>query len=290
MDEKFFLHFEDLDLCRRARVAGWRVLFAPGVSIFHFQGGSETRFNVSTEKHKSMYRYQCKHNVSNIISRSLLYFTIWMHFLVYSVLNSSMVRKITRTGRNADIEMMIAFPKKATRRVADGNSDILVLGSINEYCIEVLDYARDAGWHIYRYPEDYTLNNCVHVSWIPREYLSKAPKSDLPKFNRLIINSSVELSMSLKSWLSLCQIERVAVIDSTRIYDGLSIEESLAQQVEPSNGAEDRLDMCIQLERLGVSGGQTFPILRSQGVPADLHLKEARKPVSPKECFGWLSS
>ena len=52
MDERFFLHFEDLDLCRRVRVAGWRVLFSPDISIFHLQGGSATRFNVSTEKFK----------------------------------------------------------------------------------------------------------------------------------------------------------------------------------------------------------------------------------------------
>ena len=40
MDEGYFLHFEDLDLCRRVRDAGRNVMFAPDISIFHYQGGS----------------------------------------------------------------------------------------------------------------------------------------------------------------------------------------------------------------------------------------------------------
>ena len=35
MDEAFWLYFEDCDLCRRVRRAGWRVTYHPGVTIFH---------------------------------------------------------------------------------------------------------------------------------------------------------------------------------------------------------------------------------------------------------------
>jgi GT2 family glycosyltransferase len=34
-DRDFFLYYEDVDLCRRARTAGWRVAFEPGVSAVH---------------------------------------------------------------------------------------------------------------------------------------------------------------------------------------------------------------------------------------------------------------
>ena len=40
MDESYFLHFEDFDLCKRVRDAGWKILFLPHTSIFHYQGGS----------------------------------------------------------------------------------------------------------------------------------------------------------------------------------------------------------------------------------------------------------
>jgi GT2 family glycosyltransferase len=35
LDEGFFLYYEDVDFCRRARAAGWSVLFEPGLSLAH---------------------------------------------------------------------------------------------------------------------------------------------------------------------------------------------------------------------------------------------------------------
>lgn len=35
MDTDFFLYMEDVDLCRRLRLAGWRVLAAPGITLVH---------------------------------------------------------------------------------------------------------------------------------------------------------------------------------------------------------------------------------------------------------------
>jgi GT2 family glycosyltransferase len=39
-DERFFLYFEDLDLCRALRAAGGRVAYAPRVRIRHYEGGA----------------------------------------------------------------------------------------------------------------------------------------------------------------------------------------------------------------------------------------------------------
>jgi GT2 family glycosyltransferase len=36
-DEDFFLYYEDVDLCRRARGAGWSVWYDPGVRATHFR-------------------------------------------------------------------------------------------------------------------------------------------------------------------------------------------------------------------------------------------------------------
>jgi GT2 family glycosyltransferase len=40
-DERFFLYFEDADLCLRARAAGWTVGTAPGAGVLH-EGGAST--------------------------------------------------------------------------------------------------------------------------------------------------------------------------------------------------------------------------------------------------------
>lgn len=40
MDEGYFLYFEDMDYCWRARRAGWRVVHAPLARVVHHRGGS----------------------------------------------------------------------------------------------------------------------------------------------------------------------------------------------------------------------------------------------------------
>lgn len=62
-DESFFLHAEDLDLCRRVRAAGWRVAVANQVPVTHVQGTSSRArpFRVIWHKHRSLWRYFVKH-------------------------------------------------------------------------------------------------------------------------------------------------------------------------------------------------------------------------------------
>ena len=42
MDEEFFMYFEDIDYCRRARRAGWKVLHDPSARIIHLRGGTSS--------------------------------------------------------------------------------------------------------------------------------------------------------------------------------------------------------------------------------------------------------
>lgn len=58
-DEGYFLHAEDLDLCRRVRASGQRVLVANRVAVTHVQGTSSRRrpLFVIWHKHRSLWRY-----------------------------------------------------------------------------------------------------------------------------------------------------------------------------------------------------------------------------------------
>jgi len=58
-DEGYRLHFEDLDLCRRLRHQGLRIVFAPGVRITHLKGSSSRRrpLWVAWQKHRGWRRY-----------------------------------------------------------------------------------------------------------------------------------------------------------------------------------------------------------------------------------------
>ena len=62
MDERFFMYFEDADLCRRAREAGWLVYYLPQIEIFHHSGASSrSRPRAIWDLHKSAFIYHRKH-------------------------------------------------------------------------------------------------------------------------------------------------------------------------------------------------------------------------------------
>ena len=62
MDERFFMYFEDADLCRRAREAGWLVYYLPHVEILHYSGASSGDHpRAIWDLHKSAFLYHRKH-------------------------------------------------------------------------------------------------------------------------------------------------------------------------------------------------------------------------------------
>jgi GT2 family glycosyltransferase len=58
-DDRYFLHCEDLDLCRRLRDAGCTVWLAGNVRVLHAKGGSSAHrpVFVSYHKHRGMWRW-----------------------------------------------------------------------------------------------------------------------------------------------------------------------------------------------------------------------------------------
>ncbi|MBD8872387.1 glycosyltransferase family 2 protein [Rhodanobacter sp. DHB23] len=85
-DEGYFLHCEDLDLCRRVRDAGWRVLLAGDVRVPHAKGGSSRHrpVFVSRHKHRGMWRWFRKFDPAarNPLVAATVWLGIWAHFLV----------------------------------------------------------------------------------------------------------------------------------------------------------------------------------------------------------------
>jgi N-acetylglucosaminyl-diphospho-decaprenol L-rhamnosyltransferase len=62
LDERFFMYFEDADLCRRIREAGWCVYYLPQVEVVHKSGGSTgSRPRAVWDLHKSAFLYHRKH-------------------------------------------------------------------------------------------------------------------------------------------------------------------------------------------------------------------------------------
>jgi N-acetylglucosaminyl-diphospho-decaprenol L-rhamnosyltransferase len=62
MDERFFMYFEDADLCRRAREAGWLVYYLPQIEVLHHSGASSgDRSRAIWNLHKSAFLYHRKY-------------------------------------------------------------------------------------------------------------------------------------------------------------------------------------------------------------------------------------
>ncbi|MBM3310488.1 MAG: glycosyltransferase family 2 protein, partial [Candidatus Aminicenantes bacterium] len=63
-DERFFIYFEDIDLCLRMRKAGWKLLYVPAAAVVH-KGGATTaprRRSSRLEYRRSQVAFYEKHN------------------------------------------------------------------------------------------------------------------------------------------------------------------------------------------------------------------------------------
>ena len=98
MDEKYFLHVEDLDFCLRFRRSGGRIYFCPDVLLTHEQGSSDvSAVFVEWQKVRSFRYYFRKHFTARRFDGSiaLVYFCILLRFVVIAALG------ILRPGRKS---------------------------------------------------------------------------------------------------------------------------------------------------------------------------------------------
>jgi hypothetical protein len=88
-DEAYFLHVEDLDLCRRIRESGRAVAIANAVRIVHAQGSSSRHrpLFVAAHKRRGMWHYFMKFDASarNPLMRALVWTGLWLRFAVSAI-------------------------------------------------------------------------------------------------------------------------------------------------------------------------------------------------------------
>ena len=81
-DERFFMYCEDVDLCKRAHDAGWRVVYYPEVEVSHRIGAASDQNPIAMIKqhHRSMLLYFLKYNSRSpkILLTPLVLIALWM--------------------------------------------------------------------------------------------------------------------------------------------------------------------------------------------------------------------
>ncbi len=61
MDEGFFMYFEDVDYCRRARLAGWQIAYAPEARVVHLRGGrTPEEFAQEERRRRPRFYYEAR--------------------------------------------------------------------------------------------------------------------------------------------------------------------------------------------------------------------------------------
>jgi GT2 family glycosyltransferase len=56
LDERMIIYYEDVDLCLRGRIAGWRVLYCPRSVVYHSRGGLTPISFITTQRQAVAYR------------------------------------------------------------------------------------------------------------------------------------------------------------------------------------------------------------------------------------------
>lgn len=66
LDEGFFLYYEDVDYCERARKAGYRVAYIPGAHLVHHESSTTRRGSAFYygHMHAGRWRYMLKHSMA----------------------------------------------------------------------------------------------------------------------------------------------------------------------------------------------------------------------------------
>lgn len=86
-DEKYFMYFEDLDYCRRARRAGFKVYYLPGAEIFHEHGASGRELAKADDQWR------------RLIPSSKIYHGLFKHYLINTILWTAQKMKDDKQGK-----------------------------------------------------------------------------------------------------------------------------------------------------------------------------------------------
>lgn len=87
LDERFFMYFEETDLCFRIKRAGWKIWFLPKASIIHFGGDATAHYDERRliHYHNSLVQFYSKHYVrsARYVLRGILFMRSSIRIVVW---------------------------------------------------------------------------------------------------------------------------------------------------------------------------------------------------------------
>lgn len=225
MDEGYFLHVEDLDICRTIRDAGWSVLFEPRASALHLGGvsGGTSRLTVEWRKHRGMQRYFSKHYQTELSALKLsgLHALILGHFLIRAA-GSLVTHLKTHTGDQASTETR-APRARCRREPPKGNSDVaagrlLILGGrtdVGKFLIDKAVRADNSLMLVTRSSRAGSIEGSCW--WVNPEYFRKAPDSDISPAENCVSLMPIWLLRKHEDIFVRLGVKRIVALSSTSV-------------------------------------------------------------------------
>ncbi len=113
MDENFFFYSEDMDWCRRIRLARWKIFVLPQAKIIHYGGRSIKRGNskIISEAYQSGYYYVKKHfgKFAEAIYRNVVLIEILVRLLIWALIY------LATLGKRPDFTQRVTIYRKAAK-------------------------------------------------------------------------------------------------------------------------------------------------------------------------------
>jgi len=80
-DPRYFMYGEDLDLCYRLKLGGWKIFYLPSASAIHHKGAAtrQVQRKMLYERHRAMWSYHMKHHADDVsaFANGLVWAQIW---------------------------------------------------------------------------------------------------------------------------------------------------------------------------------------------------------------------
>jgi hypothetical protein len=99
-DPRYFMFGEDVDLCYRLKLGGWKVFYLPTATAKHVRrsAASRARREENFQRHRAMWTYHFKHHSKDVsaFGNGLVWAQIWGRWVASSVRGS-----VTRRGRSS---------------------------------------------------------------------------------------------------------------------------------------------------------------------------------------------
>src|SRR6202521_6085744 len=91
-DPRYFMFGEDIDLCYRLKLGGWKVFYLPSATAVHHKraGTTQAQRQALYHRHQSMWTFHFKHHAEGVsaFGNGLVWAQIWGRWLAASVRGS----------------------------------------------------------------------------------------------------------------------------------------------------------------------------------------------------------